>query len=397
MSGNLSNIASMLDSIVVFSGIRDGEVLTALRTLLVSERDRVRHYSEFVSELFRYDYNFTNYLLVALAEDENEYVKLRGRGEDIQPVLARCVDGELDVFQRLSELTSASLREFTGYNGYLPEFETSRVDIKTEYEKRVAAICENGYGIYARHTMFRVTDGEIVPLRSPDLVDIGDLVGYEDQRGKLIENTKALLRGLPAANALLVGDAGTGKSTSVKAIANLFAPRGLRLIEMHKEQLRQIPIVMEKLRDNPLKFILFIDDLSFSKNDDSFSALKATLEGSATVKAKNVVIYATSNRRHLVKETFSDREGDDVHRGDTIQELNSLAERFWLTILYTRPAKSLYLEIVHGLCARKGIDVTDALDVEASAYALRKGGMSPRAAEQFTDSVLARVYKEERN
>ena len=147
---------------------------------------------------------------------------------------------------------------------------------------------------------------------------------------------------------------------------------------------------MEKIADNPLKFIIFIDDLSFNKNDDSFSMLKAALEGSASAKAKNAVIYATSNRRHIVKETFSDRAtADDLHHSDTVQELLSLSDRFGLTVYFERPTKSLYLSIVHELARRNGVTLDEkALDIRAEAFALQKGSRSPRAAEQFIHSLL---------
>ncbi|MBP5459346.1 MAG: DUF815 domain-containing protein, partial [Clostridia bacterium] len=185
--------------------------------------------------------------------------------------------------------------------------------------------------------------------------------------------------------------AGTGKSSSVKAVTNELASEGLRLLELKKSQLHDIPKVMEHLRENPLKFIIFVDDLSFQKDDDNFATLKAILEGSASVKADNTVIYATSNRRHLIRESFTDREGDDIHRNDTIQETMSLSSRFGLTILFNKPAKAEYLEIVHALAEKKGLEM-DAVELEkqAQAFAIRKGGATPRAAEQFTDSLLTK-------
>ena len=148
---------------------------------------------------------------------------------------------------------------------------------------------------------------------------------------------------------------------------------------------------MEELRNNPLKFIIFVDDLSFQKDDDNFATLKAILEGSASVKAPNTVIYATSNRRHLIRESFADREGDDIHRNDTIQETMSLSSRFGLTILFNKPAKPQFLEIVRSLAEAKGIDMDpEELEKQASAFAIRKGGATPRAAEQFTNSLLAK-------
>lgn len=163
------------------------------------------------------------------------------------------------------------------------------------------------------------------------------MVGYERERKIVVENTRALLKGNYASNVLLAGDAGTGKSATVKAIANAFQKDGLRLIELNKDQLRYIPQLMDHLCQNPLKFILFIDDLTFSEDDPNFGTLKAMLEGSAAARMKNTVIYATSNRRHLVKETFDD--GSDKHQNDTVQERISLSERFGITVTYSRPQK----------------------------------------------------------
>jgi predicted AAA+ superfamily ATPase len=197
------------------------------------------------------------------------------------------------------------------------------------------------------------------------------------------------VEGKPSANVLLYGDAGTGKSSTVKAVANAFYSSGVRLIELRKDQMSLLPLVMEKINRNPLKFIIFIDDLSFNQNNDDFSMLKAALEGSASATADNAVIYATSNRRHIVKESFGDREGDDVHRNDTMQETLSLSERFGLTVLFSKPNKQLYLTIVKELAKRAGITMDEKeLELQAEAFALRKGNRSARCAEQFINSLL---------
>ena len=205
-----------------------------------------------------------------------------------------------------------------------------------------------------------------------------------------MDNTKALLSGKPAANILLTGDAGTGKSSTVKAIVNELCDSGLRILEVRKEQLHAIPKILDELNSNPLKFILFIDDLSFTKDDDNFSALKAILEGSVSAKSNNGVIYATSNRRHLVKENFSDREGDDVHFNDTMQELLSLSERFGIQLTFNRPDKAVYLDIVHNLADKQGIEYdVEKLDASAEKFALKRGTRSARAAKQFVDGIVA--------
>ena len=214
-------------------------------------------------------------------------------------------------------------------------------------------------------------------------------IGYEEEREKVVANTRAFVEGRPAANTLLCGDAGTGKSSTVKAVANAFFDEGVRLIELRKDQLSLLPYVMGKISGNPLKFIIFIDDLAFNRSDDNFSMLKAALEGSASATADNAVIYATSNRRHIVKESFGDRDGDDVHRNDTMQETLSLSERFGLTVLFSKPDKKLYLKIVKELALRAGIAMDEKeLEIQAEAFALRKGNRSARCAEQFINSLL---------
>lgn len=381
-----------LDTVVVFRRIAEGPVLSAFRSLADAP---TKQYTDFVTELFRTHFNLSDYLLDALAEDENAYVQRVSRGEDVPAVLQSCVQNELDLFQRLSDLPCDVLQQYvrakdpTRPSGYLPEYETTERDLKAAYDERIARIHTTGYGMYAHHTMFRLEGTEIVPIASPDTRVLSDLFGYDRQKEALLTNTRALLDGKPAANTLLYGAAGTGKSSSVKAVANELSGEGLRLIELQKNQLHDIPKIMEVLRENPLKFILFVDDLSFRKDDDNFATLKAILEGSASVKAPNTVIYATSNRRHLVQESFADREGDDVHRTDTIQETMSLSSRFGLTILYTKPSKPDYLYIVRELAAKKGIEM-DPIELEkkASAFAIRKSGATPRAAEQFTDLLL---------
>jgi len=391
---DITQIPSQLASLVVFHHLAEEPVLVRLNDFLHSESrpadEQIAAYSAFVRELFAHGCDFGAWLLDTAAADENPYVIARARGKSMPPVLAACAKAELEILSALSALSADDLCSRIPYSGYLPRFGRAPLDFPAEYERRMSDVQRSGYGIFAHNIMFDVRDGVLCPLRSPDSTDIHALIGYHRERRQVLDNTLSLLRGLPAANVLLCGDAGTGKSTTVKAIANLLAPQGLRLVEMRKEQLRSIPSVMEQLRGSPLKFILFIDDLSFSRNDDNFGALKAILEGSATARAENVAIYATSNRRHLVRESFSDRGDDDVHRQDTMQELLSLSDRFGLTVLFSRPDKALYLEIVRELAQRKGIVLPpEELDRQAEAFALRRGGRSARAAEQLTDSLLS--------
>lgn len=187
---------------------------------------------------------------------------------------------ELKILQELSQVTSADVKKIISYDGFLPEWKTTPIDLISEYRSRLENVGQFGYGKFAKNAMFMLRKGEITPVKHPDPQRLSDLYGYKMERQAVINNTLALLKGKPAQNVLLYGDAGTGKSSTVKAVVNEFADKGLRLIEITKEQLRDIPDIIESISSNPLKFIIFIDDLSFVAGEDCFGALKATLEGS---------------------------------------------------------------------------------------------------------------------
>ena len=385
-----------LSGLCVFRKLREQEPVRRLLELLSSEGgpgERMDRFGAFVWSLARDGYCFSDFLRRAVFEDENPYMTGMARGKGLPEALKENAAAELRLFSRLSELSPAELWERTeepGFSGHIPCFENHPVDFQEAYEKRLSEICRYGYGIFSSAGMFRVEGEEILPVEAADSIDLDSFVGYETERQKVFDNTRALVEGKPAANVLLYGDAGTGKSSTVKACANYFYRQGVRLIELRKDQLLSLSAVMGKIADNPLKFIIFIDDLSFNKNDDSFSMLKAALEGSASARAKNAVIYATSNRRHIVKESFSDREsGDEVHLSDTMQELLSLSDRFGLKVYFGKPDKNLYLEIVEELAKREGISMErEELFRRAEAFALGCGSRSPRAAGQFIDSLM---------
>ena len=350
-------------------------------------------YAEFVAVLYECaGGNLGEYIKELCSNSENVYVKTVGRGDAVPKFMTSSLEAELDVLQEIAELDKDKLCCLMNYKGFLPEFTTTKLRLKDIYLHRTENIEKYGYGIYATNRMFYVDDrGCIVPVLHPDKTELSHLVEYERERQIVINNTKALLAGKSAANILLAGDAGTGKSSTVKAVVNSLWSEGLRIVEVRKEQLRIIPKVLDELSSNPLKFVLFIDDLSFIKDDDNFNALKAVLEGSVTAKSRNVVIYATSNRRHIIKETFSDREVDDIHRNDTMQEMISLSERFGIHITFTKPNKETFLHIVHYLAKENAVDISEEeLDISAERFALERGGRSARLAKQFIDGLLTR-------
>lgn len=380
-----------LQALVVFRHLLDTELLRALCAALAAEEsDLGGTVAAFEAVLFPRGTNWTDTLLDAVLEDENLCLRTAAGG-DAGPVLEAALRNELDFLQALGRAGLDDLCH--GAPEYLPRWEvTPDADFHAAYEARRAAVGQKGYGIFARHHVFTLEDGRLVPVRYPDPQRLSELPGYEREREKVIANTRALLEGKPTNNVLLYGDAGTGKSSTVKAIANEFAPEGLRLIEVKKNQLYQIPALMDDLAKNSLKFILFIDDLSFAANDDNFAALKAILEGSVGGRSHNVAVYATSNRRHLVKESMSDRTGDDLHASDTRQELMSLAARFGLTVTFQQPDKERFDTILLELARLYGVQMpSDQLFIKGAAFALRAGGRSPRVAKQFIEMLAGGV------
>ena len=380
-----------LDALVVFRNLLSTPLLRALRAALAAEEcDLGGTVADFEATLFAQGTNWTGILLDAVLEDENLCLRTAAGG-DAGPVLEGALVSELDFLQALGRAGLDDLCH--GAPEYLPRWEvTPDADFHAAYEARRAAVGQKGYGIFARHHVFTLEEGRLVPVRYPDPQRLSELPGYEREREKVIANTRALLEGKPTNNVLLYGDAGTGKSSTVKAIANEFAPDGLRLIEVKKNQLYQIPALMDELAKNPLKFILFIDDLSFAANDDNFAALKAILEGSVGGRSHNVAVYATSNRRHLVKESMSDRSGEDLHAPDTRQELMSLAARFGLTVTFQQPDKERFDTILLELARQYGVQMpSDQLFIKGAAFALRAGGRSPRVAKQFIEMLAGGV------
>ena len=396
-----------LHGLVVFRSLLDDPVVAKLLDLTDRMEAGAPGYgpvcnavAQFEAALFEHTTNWGSYLSAAVLEAETVCVRQAASGT-LAPALQTALDSELAFLQALCGLTLDELLAAAGSAtgqaqelAFLPRWETSSIDLPAAYAQRMSEVGKKGYGMFAKHHVFTVENGQLVPVKYPDPQRLSELPGYEKEREKVIANTKALLAGMPANNVLLYGDAGTGKSSAVKAIANEFAPEGLRLVEVKKNQLYQIPDLMDKLAANPLKFILFIDDLSFTANDDNFAALKAILEGSVGGRAKNIAVYATSNRRHLIKETLTDRTGDDIHEADTRQELMSLSARFGLTVTFQRPEKARFETILAELAKQHGIDMPmDQLLVKAEAFAIRAGGRSPRVAKQFIEQCEAGVQK----
>ena len=257
-----------------------------------------------------------------------------------------------------------------------------------------------GVGMFGLNKAFRIVhptngDMEFVPINNTEDVRLDDLIGYEIQKQKIVENTEAFVAGRKANNALLFGDSGTGKSTTIKAIINEYYDQGLRMIEIYKHQFQDLSQVISQIKNRNYRFIIYMDDLSFEEFETEYKYLKAVIEGGLEIKPDNVLIYATSNRRHLIRETWTDRtdleNNNGMHKSDTMQEKLSLVKRFGVTINYSKPSQKEYFQIVVGLAEKNGIHMTEEeLCAEANKWELSHGGISGRTAQQFINYLAGK-------
>ncbi len=305
-----------------------------------------------------------------------------------------------DCFTRLSNYKAIQKTEFM-YNKNVSE-KTQRLSEALEQADSADAFFHTvtgfyrqyGVGMFGLNKAFRIVKNEatgaveIIPINNMDRVVLDDLVGYEIQKKKLVDNTKAFVEGKKANNVLLYGDSGTGKSTSIKAIVNEFYEDGLRMIEIYKHQFKDISNVIAQIKNRNYKFIIYMDDLSFEEFEIEYKFLKAVIEGGVETRPDNILIYATSNRRHLIKETWSDRNDmeidNGIHRSDTVEEKLSLANRFGLSICYSKPSQKEFFHIVEELAKRNEITMdVEELRREANKWEMMYGGISGRTAQQF--------------
>lgn len=397
---------SQLDTLSVFSELNCDPVFHAFRQCFYEDEptETVRAVANFAGALYHLAHtdNWAEYLKDLVLSHENVCTYFAARKMPLSEHIRTAALHDLALLSTCAQLTAEQITEGENPDGlFVPSWKTESCELGTLYFDRLAEIDKHGCGIFAKYRMFHMelsTEADngyvLKPVTEPDAVALHDLIGYELQRRQVIDNTTALLSGKKASNILLYGDAGTGKSATVKAVANAYAEDGLRLVELSKDELHLLPKLLEELNSNPLKFILFIDDLSFQDNDDDFSALKAVLEGTISARSQNIVIYATSNRRHIVRETFSQRAGDEIHRNDTMQETISLSERFGINVYFEKPNKALYLDIVKGLASQHGLKMDEeTLVLEAERFALRKSGRSARAARQLVEQLCAKTME----
>ena len=398
-----------LASLAIFRGVGEDIVIKNLIKLTrgnLSPDAAVDCYCELVSKLSGKPYymNLFDYVTELVLYADNVFSRESAGGNYIKlPIYMKdAISRDLTYLSTaacfsakdLKAFLSSRFPEYAQVIGNLAEYTTHKGkynNICSDFSEEMAHFAEfyrkNGFSNYAKSRVFVYSDDfAFLPVLNFSAPAVSSFIGYEEKRKIILDNTKALCSKAPANNVLLYGDRGTGKSSTVKALVSEFADCGLRLVQLSKPQLHLLGRVMEEIRDLPFPFVIFLDDISFSANDDGFTCLKAALEGSVVERPPNCAVYATSNRRHFVKENFADREGDEIHLGDTIDETLSLFDRFGITVTYSSPEEEEYFAMVLELAKRGGLEIgTDELISGARRYSIIKSGHSPRVAVQYID------------
>ncbi|MEH2068969.1 MAG: ATP-binding protein [Nostoc sp.] len=397
-------------------GVAFLDLLQAIRYIDADARGCLQAYGSYFYALAARNQNWEDYIITQILFCENPFTKLaqQRKFEDIPAALVAAVQHDLQILQSLYECSSASLSEWVQTVAHMPispvvwydESEKLGKQIKfaaylqeldnwgDAVEKLAAYYRQYGSGLFAQYRAFRWQGGQFIGIRYPDPVKLSTLVGYESQRDTLLKNTEFLLSGEAALHVLLYGSRGSGKSSLVKSLLDEYSDRSLCLLEVAKSDLKDLPEIVEYLRGVSQKFIIFVDDLSFEEDDDAFKALKVVLEGNLTARPQNVVVYATSNRRHLIREFFVDRpapkDNDEIHAWDTMQEKLSFSDRFGLTLTFEPANQKTYLSIVRHLAAQAEMNITqEDLEYQALQWATHHNGRSGRTARQFIDFLKA--------
>ncbi len=392
-------IVQLFDRLIIYRSIKQNPVIDELLQIIGNEPFNPSLFGWLGSILEKYPKSLNAWasFLWDLIENDENYFALRCEVGEYQKIPANIIYA---VQQDLKIL--AALLHWEPFSGFPIRMEPGlEVSLNPGFDglyqnnvdsclQWLAQFYDNrGAGAFGKYSSFVwiSADHQFKPISNPDPITFQDLIGYQYQQNTLIQNTLQFLKGLPANNVLLYGDRGTGKSSSIKALNNRFAGEGLRLVEVSKEDLSDFTVIIEMLRGRGLKFILYVDDLSFEAGETQYKHLKAVLEGGLETRPTNVLIYATSNRRHLIKETFADRE-EELHGNDVVQEKLSLSDRFGITLTYSTPDQEEYLSIIKQLCEQRGINLSlKEIEARAIQWERQQNGRSGRTAKQFVDQL----------
>jgi hypothetical protein len=396
---DLYSLQLALRGVAAYRPLLDEPVMTAAEWLLDAVHEKngeeaLEQYTRLFHTLREEGFpGLGDWLWDKLRYTESPYARLAERG-GVDPALENAARRDVETFvllaqtdcdQYIDAMKRLLPEEYAPILAGLPRWSAGA---PFDFDTLTRFYQEHGAGLYARYQAFLWENGELVPVEDPDCPKPEDLLGYERQRDQVEANTRLMLHGRQANNVLLFGDGGTGKSATVKSMLYRPGMEDLRLIEIQKENITGLPSLIRSLSGRRQKFILFIDDLAFDQDDKTYSSLKTILEGSLEKRPVNVAIYATSNRRHLVRQTFADRAGDEVDTFETISEKTALAERFGLRIPYLTMDKGSYLALVDHLAAQAGVKLApDILHAQAMTWEIRHSGRTPRVARQFIASL----------
>lgn len=418
----IHNLQKQIASLLLYQSVLKnpvGETFIELLRFLckndVNKIECIQAYSNWFKTLASSNISWQEYLISQIIKDDNPFSKQvqQKKLTDLSPTLTAAAKHDLKILQNLYQCSSKKISQWIQTIAKLEqppvawELQLTKEEViyknlinlenwADAIETLATHYHHNGTGLFAQSIAFEWRNSQLLTITYPDPVELKELVGYELQKDTLIKNTEFLLAGYSALNILLYGSRGSGKSSLIKALLNEYSQRNLRLVEVAKSNLKDLPLIAEKLRDIPQKFIIFVDDLSFEEDDDTFKALKVVLEGNLTARPTNVVVYATSNRRHLIREFFNDRprpkDSDEVHNWDTVQEKLSFSDRFGLTLTFEPANQNTYLTIVRHLAKQAKINLnSEDLDYQALQWATRHNGRSGRTARQFIDFLKANL------
>lgn len=386
---------NILNDVVISSFIKFISLLNSSENI----NQILESYSEFISNLYEKNSEQNLYLHLKHLIFTDENVISKGCSDCIYEnnILLNTAKYELSLFDNLLEFDYKTLKDeliskYSNMSSVLEHLPVFKVDGKQSFDidEIISSYKYKGYGVFSCYNAFKFTQNkEIIPIKHFDALTFSDLKNYEYQKSVIKQNTKVFIEDKEANNILLYGDRGCGKSSTVKALLNEFCESNLKIIQVYKESFIYLAELFEKLRDLPLKFIIFADDISFDEDDKNFSSIKAVLEGSLTNRPVNTVIYATTNRMHLVRESFSSREGNEIHFNDTIDEMVSLSDRFGIMLTFSLLTKKEYLDIVEQIAIDCCVEVNDDLYKKAEEFAMLKSIRTPRVARQFIVDYIA--------